>query len=291
MVKNQYKVHEISHHYTNEWIYKKHYAKRRCPISYSFGLFDENDILVGVCTFGSPPNRQFNDGKCVFNNYSVRTLELNRLITNDNLDKNALSYFVSQCLKKLPQPTCVVSYSDPNEGHHGYIYQATNWIYTGESSAKYRYYYKDGSCFDLRRGADKKILKHGEIIRQERLIPTQRYIYFNGNRKDKQIMKEHLKMDILSYPKGQNRNYNTNYKCKEVTLNEVKLQNMIKTNGDNQMDGVIGDLISNGNIYDLHVLSKRIEEYLDKGYNYALIKHDGVVFPMSDEDIKTLREL
>lgn len=289
MVKNQYKVHEISHHYTKEWIYKKHYAKRRCPVSYSFGLFDNKNILVGVCTFGSSPNRQFNDGKCVFDNYSVKTLELNRLVTNDNLDKNALSYFVSQCLNQLPKPTCIVSYADPNEGHYGYIYQATNWIYTGESSAKYRYYYDDGSCFDLRRGADKKVEKHGAIIKKQRLIPTQRYIYFNGNKRDKKAMHKHFKMKKLKYPKGQNKNYNTNYECKQITWKEIKLQNMIKTNGEDKMEGVIGTLVSNGKVYDLQVLSQKLEEYTNKGYNYVMFKHNGEVFPLADEDLKSIQ--
>lgn len=51
--------------------------------------------MVGVCTFGHPPNYNYNKGKCVFNDYEVLTLELNRLITNDGLERNVLSYFVS----------------------------------------------------------------------------------------------------------------------------------------------------------------------------------------------------
>ena len=38
---------------------------------------------------------------------------------------------VSKCLKLLPRPMIIVSYSDTRQGHNGYIYQATNWIYTG----------------------------------------------------------------------------------------------------------------------------------------------------------------
>lgn len=213
----EYEVQKIDKKYALEWILNKHYAKRMCSISYSFGLF-KNKKLVGVATFGYPPNYNFNEGKCVFNTYRVLTLELNRLITDDGLDKNALSFFVSKCLKMLPSPSCVVSYADPNNGHYGYIYQATNWVYTGDSTPKFRYHFKDGQSFDIRRGIDKKIKEHGEVIMKEKLIPTQRYLYFNGSKKEKKKMINDLKMKILEYPKGKNSNYEINYISRPVYL-------------------------------------------------------------------------
>ena len=48
------------------------------------------------------------------------------------------------------------TFADANMNHNGYIYQATNWIYTGESTPKYKYIFEDGSTFDIRRGIDKK---------------------------------------------------------------------------------------------------------------------------------------
>jgi len=211
----EYKVLKISTLIAKEWILNKHYAKRRCSVSYAFGLF-KNNLLVGVCTFGYPPNYNFNDGKCVFNNYKVLTLELNRLITNDALDKNALSYFVSHALKQLPKPSCIVSYADPNAGHYGYIYQATNWIYTGNSTPKFRYYFSDGFVFDIRRGIDRKIAEHGKVVKKEKLTPTQRYIFFNGDKPDKVKMRKNFKLQDLAYPKGVNINYDVSYECKKI---------------------------------------------------------------------------
>ena len=217
-----YSVIKINNEYVKEWILNKHYAKRTCSISFAYGLFNSKGELVGVCTFGYPPNYKFNKGKCVFNNYEVLTLELNRLITNDGLEPNSLSYFVSQSLKQLPQPSCIVSYADPNSGHYGYIYQATNWIYTGNSTVKYRYHFEDGAIFDIRRRLDKKIEEHGQVVKKEKLIPTQRYIYFNGNKREIREMQKHFKMKNLPYPKGQNRNYDASYQCKIVTSNQIK---------------------------------------------------------------------
>jgi len=217
-----YEVLKISAKIAKEWILNKHYAKRRCCVSYAFGLF-KNDILVGICTFGYPPNYNFNNGGCVFNNLNVLTLELNRLVTNDGLDKNALSFFVVRALKQLPRPSCIVSYADPNAGHYGYIYQATNWIYTGNSTPKLQYTFKDGSVFDIHRRIDKKIKEHGEIIKKTKLIPTQRYLFFNGNKPDKRKMMKHLKMKILLYPKGVNKKYDASYKCSYVCKKDVKI--------------------------------------------------------------------
>ena len=205
-MKGNYIVSKIQNHETKEWLLKKHYAKRMCSISYAFGLYIDG-ILNGVCTFGFPPNYNYNNGKCIFNNYECLTLELNRLVINDGSPKNTLSYFVSKCLKLLPKPTCIVSYADQNQGHNGYIYQATNWIYTGVSTPKHQYIFEDGSVFDIRRGVESK----GKIIDKILIKPTHRYIYFNGNKKQRKQMKQDFKMKICNYPKGKNKRYNANY--------------------------------------------------------------------------------
>lgn len=41
--------------------------------------------------------------------------------------------------RENPRMRLVVSFADPSQGHHGGIYQATNWIYAG-SSARSRFY-------------------------------------------------------------------------------------------------------------------------------------------------------
>jgi hypothetical protein len=200
------KVVSINNFECKDWLINKHYAKRMCSISYAFGLYIDG-VLNGVCTFGFPPNYNYNNGKCVFNTYQCLTLELNRLVVNDGLPKNTLSFFVSKCLKMLPNPSCIVSYADQNQGHNGYIYQATNWIYTGVSTPKHKYVFKDGSTFDIRRGIENK----GEVVDKILLKPTHRYLYFNGSKTDVKKMKKYLKMKVYKYPKGDNKRYDTSY--------------------------------------------------------------------------------
>lgn len=229
-LKEKYIVQSIQNNQCKEWLLKKHYAKRIPSISFAFGLYNRDLILQGICTYGMPC-RRYNDGGNIFDNkIKVPTYELNRLVVNDGMEKNTLSYFVSQTLKLLPKPICLVSYADPNNGHHGYIYQATNWIYTGVAESggksfdwilngKYLHgrnmtteYVKDlcGKSYD----ATKNIYENfenigGEIKSQE---GKHRYFQFLGDKKFVSEMKKQMKYEIKPYPKGDNKRYDSSYK-------------------------------------------------------------------------------
>ena len=130
-----YTVLQIPSAQTHEWLLYKHYAHRIPSITYAFGLYDEQNLIQGVCTFGSPPSPALIQG--LFNKqYTDKIIELNRLCINGEMPENTTSYFVSRCLKQLPKPTIVVSYADTSMGHTGYIYQACNFIYTGLSAKR-----------------------------------------------------------------------------------------------------------------------------------------------------------
>lgn len=61
-------------------------------------------------------------------------LELRRLCLIDDTPKNAESFFIGQTLRWLKNNTTVqtiVSYADPNYGHSGVIYKATNFSMIG----------------------------------------------------------------------------------------------------------------------------------------------------------------
>jgi hypothetical protein len=63
--------------------------------------------------------------------------ELNRLWLDDSLPRNSESRFIGWCLRELrrKQPRVIlVSYADSKEGHVGYVYQSTNWVYTGTTT-------------------------------------------------------------------------------------------------------------------------------------------------------------
>ncbi len=142
-------VHSIGIDDYREWLIKKHYAKRLCSVSYAFGLFDENNVLVGVITFGMPPSSTLAQSICG-ERFKSYVLELNRLVVNDGLPKNALSFFVAKSIKMLPSESIIVSFADANMNHNGYIYQATNFIYTGTTTNTSKLIDKFGDEFHFR---------------------------------------------------------------------------------------------------------------------------------------------
>jgi hypothetical protein len=130
------------------WIKNIHYAKRLPNVMFAFGLILEKKIH-GVCTFGMPPSSTLQQS-IAGDNYKDIVLELNRLVTYDNLKKNTLSQFLMKSIKLLEKPKIIISFADPNNFHHGYIYQATNFIYTGISSNTTQLVDKFGNEFHFR---------------------------------------------------------------------------------------------------------------------------------------------
>ena len=210
-----YSIKTISHFECKDWLLNKHYAKRIPPIEYSFGLF-LMDECVGICTFGTPVSstlRQLIEG--------YKLLELNRLVVNDGLKDNSLSWFLSRCLKLLPSPLVIVSYADTSMNHNGYIYQATNWIYTG-LSAKFKDYMvrgmehlHNGTIMDMSRGKENRVQwlrdKFGDDLYMLERPRKHRYFYFLGTKKEKRDMRNKLPYDVIKYPKGENQRYDSSY--------------------------------------------------------------------------------
>jgi hypothetical protein len=216
-IKQQYTIKPIAFDECKEWLLYKHYAHRMCPISFSFGLFDENNVIIGCCVFGGSANR---------NNVKIGEfgiIELNRLVVNEGLEKNVLSYFVSQCLKSLPPPLIVLSYADPNKGHHGYIYQATNWFYLGQGQRKDGGWDSGVTSFikDDREYHGKTVSSLiGSASKSEaekngftRLFskPKHKYIYLLGTKKDKLKMLQSIPYRVFPYPKGDNIRYDASH--------------------------------------------------------------------------------
>ena len=204
-IKDTYTVKSIKSKETHDWLLNKHYAKRIPPIMWAFGLFD--DYLQGVCTFGKPTSHTLCDGIAGKDN-SHMVYELSRLVINDDCPKNTASYFVSKCLKMLPNDLIVVSFADKSIGHVGKVYQATNWVYTGLSKKRSSWRYVDGKNKHHRGITDNK--SYDELRNDDRFeyIPNprkHRYVYFTGK-------KYKLNYPIKPYPKGDSKRYDASYK-------------------------------------------------------------------------------
>ena len=208
-IKNKYIIESIPKNQSYDWLLNKHYAKRKPSINYAFGLYKDK-VLRGVCTFGSPPSNALCIGVCG-KDYSSLVIELNGLCVDEMSEKNITSYFLSSCLKRLPTELIIVSYADTSMNHHGYIYQATNWIYTGLSAKRTERYDPDNPNKHSKTVTE--TMNYFDLAIRER-PQKHRYIYFNGSKSFKKKMNRLLNYNIKPYPKGNNKRYDASYKPK-----------------------------------------------------------------------------
>jgi len=190
-----YAVHPIAFEQCKPWLLGRHYARRMCSISYAFGLYEDGK-MKGVCTFGKPASPWLCVGVCG-SEHSESVYELNRLCVSDET-RNILSWFVAECLRQLP-PMIVVSYADSAQGHIGYIYQATNWIYTGAT--------KERTDIGTAEGKHSRHYETGENHPRQHRSSKHRYIYFIGSKTQRIKWRKALKYAQEPYPKGDNSRY------------------------------------------------------------------------------------
>lgn len=200
-----YTVRGIPKEQTHEWLLKKHYAHRIPSIMLACGLYNNDNILQGVCTFGIPASPDLCNFICGVE-YSSHVWELNRLCVNDHDIPNLTSYFVGKCLKIIPRPHIIVSYADTGYNHQGYIYQATNFIYTGKTKPQRELKIK-GTNLHSRHAYDYPELETEYV---DRTIKN-RYIYFVGDKRQVKLYRDNFKLSILPYPKGDNKRYDASY--------------------------------------------------------------------------------
>jgi len=207
-IKDTFQVRTVKPFECKDWLLGKHYAKRMPSISYAYGLYQDS-VLVGVMTIGKPASPAPCVGVCGRSNAKY-VYELNRLVVNDGLRKNVLSFFVAGSLKMIPNDLILLSYADTSKGHHGYIYQATNWVYTGLSAKS-----MDAKGALHNRHGWKQNKQDGERVLEER-PRKHRYVYFLG--KQRKAFRKALLWPIEPYPKGDNERYDASYEPQVQSL-------------------------------------------------------------------------
>jgi hypothetical protein len=167
-----------------------------------FGIM-RNGKLLGAMVFGAGP---FYGYKLVNGASPDDVVTLTRLWLSDELPRNSESKVLGIALRSLRKETSlkfVIAYSDPEFGHLGIIYQATNWFYTGLSYATGLYDIGDGVLHHSRSLAHQLGSHSIEYLTLQginaRIVPQQakhRYIYFlDGS------WSTRLAVPVLPYPK------------------------------------------------------------------------------------------
>jgi hypothetical protein len=126
---------------------------------------------------------------------------LNRVCLNDGV-KNGASFLVGNSLKMLPKPTIIVSYADKAMDHIGYIYQASNFLFTGTTKER----------TDMA-GEDGKHSRHNLGNSENRINRSakHRYIFFVGTKTQKRNLLMQLNYEIQPYPKGESKKYDASH--------------------------------------------------------------------------------
>jgi hypothetical protein len=137
-----YELRQIDKSVAKKMIVKNHYSHCWTMCHVALGVFeigkpspfidDTEDTLIGVLVYGAPVGRQVINGLSPILDHG-QVLELTRLWIKDGTPKNTESYCIAQSFdwlkKNRPEIKVLVSYADPEAGHLGRIYQATNWLF------------------------------------------------------------------------------------------------------------------------------------------------------------------
>ena len=186
-----------------------HYAGRSPSVSYAYGLYINNN-LEGIDSYGTPPSSTLRRG-VAGDKYIPDILELNRLVLQSN-NKNDSSWLIGNSLKLLPRNKIVVSYADTSQDNVGYVYQATNFIYTGLSAKRTDWkvrgkeHLHSQSIIDEFRGQPNRSKclreKYGDDFYTIDRPRKHRYIFIIGSKTYRKEVMKNLKYSIKNYPKG-----------------------------------------------------------------------------------------
>jgi hypothetical protein len=210
-----------------ELIIKHHYTHNMNGCRYALGVYyrDENinsyfdcdDRLIGAIVYAHPVSNRAIDSICGPDVFALdEVLELIRLYIRDDFGKNIESYVIAQSFdwirKNDPKVKVLISYADPEVGHTGRIYRATNWLYQGCGVSKLMPDYslqleENGPWMHSRSVGEKfgnkkvenlaKAIGHTFWRKEE--TAKHRYIYFLCDKKKKREYMKKLKLPIISY--------------------------------------------------------------------------------------------
>lgn len=213
------KTRVIDKHIARQAIIKWHYS-HTCPASLTLcvGTYYKDDLVNCIC-FKNPTTRYMSQ-EVWEGGTDSNTIELVRMISVEPKPKNLESFCISRALNLLkeycPQYKVCISYADNAMGHHGYCYQASNFVYYGQSG-KSTVYVVNGERLHSktiweRYGTnrwDKLVEMLGDSIKKEEIQETKSRYYkiIAQNKKEAKEIESKIKVKSYPYPKGDNEKY------------------------------------------------------------------------------------
>jgi len=123
----------------------------------------EDGVFIGVViySYGATPDLVKPYGLSMQEGCELTRIALNKHKTPVS---KIIAYSLKMLKKSNPGLKIVVSFADTNQNHHGGIYQATNWIYSGQSKGCFFYIDKKGKLWHPRNVSENLSLS-GKCIR------------------------------------------------------------------------------------------------------------------------------
>ena len=170
-LKIDWATHDAARYACENWHYSKTIPSGKMN---RFGVWEDGNF-IGVVLYGRPAFPSI--GK-PFGLDQTKIVELVRVALKHH--QNAVSKIIAITLKLLkkhnPNLKLVVSFADKGQGHHGGIYQATNWIYVGEGGAQVQYKL-DGQIIHQRTLVHRFGVKFSKNARIKKYIPEKKHKY------------------------------------------------------------------------------------------------------------------
>ena len=187
-----------------EFCRRWHYSNTGGSALWNYGLYD-GPTLVGIVAYNNPVRSAC---EMVFERESwLHVAHMGRLVCAEDAPRNVESRLIGASLKLLsqdkPEIWAVLTYAAQDLGHIGYVYQATNAIYTGEGKARDYYVDTQGRRRSTKQG---QYLRHADAIAAGWTIgyepPKHRYVYILGTPAQRRERRKLLKLPSLQYPKA-----------------------------------------------------------------------------------------
>jgi hypothetical protein len=192
-----------------EFVRRYHYIGSDSS-AWRWGLW-HGPVLYGVIGFNV---LTANVSRSVFGDEdSHRVWHMTRLVAADASPRNSESRLIGGTLRAIERNHqhvwAVLTYAATDVGHIGYVYQATNALYTGLAAGGECYYLNSQGERQSRRTLD--VSDYGGAPLAERArrrgwvrvdVPRKhRYVYILGNKAERRARRKLLRYPILPYPK------------------------------------------------------------------------------------------
>ena len=188
----------------DEFCKRYHYTATGGNASWRWGLW-HGVMLLGIVGYNLPTRETC---ESVFGpEHFDKVWHMGRLALSDEAPRNSESRLIAGSLQLIktqhPDTWGVLTYAATDVGHIGYVYQATNAIYTGvggdshyfvDESGRRRSTYLNGKGVSKARATDMGWTRHEGG-------PKHRYLYVLGSKTQRRERMRLLRLPSLPYPK------------------------------------------------------------------------------------------